>query len=622
MPAPVKWTPDFELINAENPEGHPWLSASPDGRFSLLFFESFLGPPVHTDLEERVYNAAGANPVSIGTTFSAATIERQPASAYLADGRRVIVWTEAPAAGGGNLLDVYATVYYGNNVIDLPRFLVAGGAANQLDPVVAASGSGFVIAVNDGSVAGGRLILKFYNIAGTLINTVTAPDAPEGVNQTSLGDHRDVEITVLANGNYVVTWADHLQFDIFARVYSASGIALSGILDVEPGGSLATFPDVTALADGRFVVTYVQFQINTLRGHIYEAGGSSAGTPFTIATNALNALQQQAQTAALHDGRLVTVWVTTGGNIEGQVLFADGTPDGAAFTVNSDAAGGKGRPTIATLADGRFAVSWESGVGAARTIFTTIFDPREAGLAASASSFDDDWIGTSFADLIFGGVGHDKIEGAGEADTLRGEAGNDALSGGTGGDELFGGNDNDVLTGGDDDDSLFGQLGNDALSGDAGSDTLIGGAGADSLSGGDGIDAMRGGDGIDVLTGGAGNDVLTGGALGDLFVFAAPGGGNDRITDWNASDGDTLQISAAAFGGGLVAGFLTADRLVAAPQAAPDQAFGQFLFNTNTGQLRWDADGTGAGGSVTIARLQDGAAAVTNLSVSDFEILA
>ena len=34
MPAPIKWTPDFELLNNENPEGEPWLSASPDGRFS------------------------------------------------------------------------------------------------------------------------------------------------------------------------------------------------------------------------------------------------------------------------------------------------------------------------------------------------------------------------------------------------------------------------------------------------------------------------------------------------------------------------------------------------------------------------------------------------------------
>jgi hypothetical protein len=278
MPAPTKWTPDFELLNAENPEGHPWLSAAPDGRFSLTFFETLAGPPAHTDLEERIYTAAGTSPASIGTTFSSGTIERQPASAWMADGRRVIVWTETPTAGGGNLEDVYAEAYYGNNIIAQPRFLVTGGAGAQLDPVVAASDNGFVIAMNDGSLAGGRLVLKFYNIAGTLINTVNAPDAPEGVNQTGGSEHRDVEITALANGNYVVTWADHLQFDIFARVFSAGGIALSGIIDVEPGGAQATFPDVTALAGGGFVITYGQFALNDVRGHIYEANGTASGS--------------------------------------------------------------------------------------------------------------------------------------------------------------------------------------------------------------------------------------------------------------------------------------------------------------------------------------------------------
>jgi Ca2+-binding RTX toxin-like protein len=558
MPAPIKWSAaDFELINAENPEGHPWLSAAPDGRFSLLFFETLAGPPVHTDLEERIYNAAGESPVSIGTTFSSTTIERQAASAYLADGRRVIVWTETPTAGGGNLEDVYAAVYYGNNVIAQPRFLVSGGAGTQLDPVVAASNTGFLIALNDGSVAGGQLILKFYNIAGMLIATVNDADGTEGVNQTGTDDYRDVEITALANGNYVVTWADHLQFDIFARVYSAGGFALSGIIDVEPGGPQATFPDVTALADGRFVITYGQFQVNDVRGRIYEADGTASGGPFDIATNAANTLNQQVQTAALDDGRFVTVWVRTNGNIEGQVMFANGTPDGAAFAVNSDAASAKGRPTIATLADGRSAVSWESGVGAAGTIFTTIFDPREVGLNGSASSFNDDWYGTAFADTVYLGIGDDSLRGGNGGDVIYGEAGNDLLFGEDGADLLLGG------------------ANSDTLNGEAGNDTLNGGAGEDSLSGGTGWDMASyagaattvqvvmynaafntsdaAGDtltGIEALQGSASIDIL----VGDFAVNAILGGGGG---DW--IDG--------TFGGDYLYGEAGNDSLVSRFQA-------------------------------------------------------
>jgi Ca2+-binding RTX toxin-like protein len=358
---------------------------------------------------------------------------------------------------------------------------------------------------------------------------------------------------------------------------------------VEPGGAQATFPDVTALADGRFVVTYGQYAVNTVRGHIYEADGTSAGSPFTIGVAALNALQQQVQTAALDDGRFVTVWVSTAGNIAGQVMFADGTLDGAAFTVNGDAAGDKGRPTIATLADGRFAVSWESGVGAAKTIFTTIFDPREAGLFGAASSLDDDWHGTGFGDTVFMGFGNDRMSAAAGNDAIYGETGTDTILGEAGNDQLFGGSGGDILNGGVGNDTLQGGLGNDTMTGGGGNDTffievpgdiiieasglaagnadkvassnlsidlavfanvenaqilsaaalsLTGNAGGNVLTGGSGVNTINGLGANDILTGGKGRDIMTGGTGLDDFDFNAlnetgkTGATRDRITDF------------------------------------------------------------------------------------------
>jgi hypothetical protein len=83
-----------------------------------------------------------------------------------------------------------------------------------------------------------------------------------------------------------------------------------------------------------------------------------------------------------------------------------------------------------------------------------------------------------------------------------------------------------------------------------------------------------------------------------------------------------LEIDASAFGGGLVAGALAANRLVVAAAPVANQAFGQFLYNTTTGQLSWDADGTGAGAAVQIARLLNGGVAVGTLAVGDFDIVA
>jgi Ca2+-binding RTX toxin-like protein len=478
MPAPIKWSlADFELVNAESPEGEPWLAAAPDGRFTLTFFESFAGPPAYTDIETRLYSAAGADTgLGVAPTFSASTIDHQAASAYLPDGRQVFVWTEESAAGGGNLEDVYALLYVGT-LVSVPRFLVAGGAGIQHDPVVAASASGgFAIALADDIVAGGRVTLKFYNAVGTLVNTVLDASAPEGV-YTPPGvedDYRNVEITGLANGNYVVTWSDDANFDIFARIFSAGGVALTGLIDIEPGGSSALWPDVTALADGRFLVTYEQTTVSTVRGHIYEANGTSAIGPFTISTSAASTNTQQVQSAALADGRFVTVYRNLAGNIEGQVMFADGTPDGGVFAVNSDAAGDKGRPTVATLADGRFAVSWESGAGATATIFSTIFDPREQRISQSASSLNDDWYGTSFSDTMFMGNGNDTVHGAGAADFIFGEAGNDTI---------FGEDSDDRINGGNGIDTMIGGVGNDIYWVNSASDvtTELAGEGIDTV---------------------------------------------------------------------------------------------------------------------------------------------
>ncbi|MBP2227849.1 Tol biopolymer transport system component/Ca2+-binding RTX toxin-like protein [Azospirillum agricola] len=89
--------------------------------------------------------------------------------------------------------------------------------------------------------------------------------------------------------------------------------------------------------------------------------------------------------------------------------------------------------------------------------------------------------------------------------------------------------------------SLTGGAGRDVLVGNVLDDTLTGGLGDDFLSGGLGDDYLLGGAGNDVLVGGAGDDTLFGGAGADVFGFGIASG-IDRIGDFNAAEGDRLQI--------------------------------------------------------------------------------
>jgi Ca2+-binding RTX toxin-like protein len=137
------------------------------------------------------------------------------------------------------------------------------------------------------------------------------------------------------------------------------------------------------------------------------------------------------------------------------------------------------------------------------------------------------------------------------------------------------------------------------LNGLDGNDVLSGLNGADTLRGEEGRDRLLGGEGTDLLVGGALNDTLTGGAGADQFRFDTLLEGGDRITDFAPGE-DLIVISASGFGGLLPAGVLAAASFAA---DAPDAAAAQFVYVAATGQLAFDADGTGVEAAVVVATL-------------------
>jgi serralysin len=104
---------------------------------------------------------------------------------------------------------------------------------------------------------------------------------------------------------------------------------------------------------------------------------------------------------------------------------------------------------------------------------------------------------------------------------------------------------------------------------------------------------------------------LAGGDGSDTFAFGSASEGSDDITDF-ASAIDHIQISASGFGGGLSEGGSVL--LVSGADPTASGTSGQFLYDTDDGNLYWDADGGGTGAAVLIATL-DGAPPITT---SDF----
>ena len=145
---------------------------------------------------------------------------------------------------------------------------------------------------------------------------------------------------------------------------------------------------------------------------------------------------------------------------------------------------------------------------------------------------------------------------------------------------------------------------NETILGTAAGNTIFGGRGVDRLFGLDGADTLSGGSGNDRLIGGNGIDIVSGGAGADKFVLTPNTSNADVITDFSAKN-DTLVISAAEFGGGLVAGILNELQFVKNSTGQAQDADDRFIYDTVEHQLIFDSNGNGAGGSSLVATISN-----------------
>ena len=275
----------------------------------------------------------------------------------------------------------------------------------------------------------------------------------------------------------------------------------------------------------------------------------------------------------------------------------------------------------------------------------------------TASAGNDSLFGGTGNDMVFGGIGDDLLSGGAGNDQLDGGSGNDTASyadarhdvkisiasnigfatgsdsgtdtllnienvtGGAGRDVITGSNGANVIDGGAGNDKIFAGVGDDTLQGGFGRDHLLGQAGDDVLNGGNGNDRLDGGTGNDALNGGLGDDFLTGGAGSDTFVFntallSTTLTNLDTITDFNVN-ADTISLDHIIFTQLTAMGMLSADIFVSSATGTAMDANDHVIYNTVTGTLLYDEDGSGATAAIQFARLDPG----LSLTNQDFLII-
>ena len=558
-----------------------------------------------TDVRATVFNAFGqpGAPFTVNTTTAGS--QSVPQVAKLADGGFVVVWEDSSATGGDTSgLAVRGQRFTAAGARTGSEFLVNTTVTNdQMDPVVAASGTGFVVVWNDKSNASGNgddIRAQRFDANGAKLGAEMLVDG-------SAGRQQEATVTDRAGG-FVIAWTsdndtsgsvDQVKLQAFAEnaglvgaefVLNAGGAGLNGTLDLgridaagnfgllygtnEPIYRLQSFSnagaantDYQVVADttvGTFVQGVQLAAWNTVTGETEAVGWAirqGVNGNIQLANVGLAGISEQS-----------TLHPTTDANAP-RVLDAAMLQDGRIVVVSQDGVNGI-KLTIADGRSGNFGVVTAAG---ASTLIGADTGSPDANNVITGSAQVETMYGLGGNDYLYGYGGNDLLIAGEGIDVLLADAGNDTLYGQGGQDYLFGGTGSNVFIGGDGvdvfnseagsvNDTMFGGEGGDYFYsygvtttysyGEAGNDIFViangapgvafGGDGQDYFYMGAGSDYMEGNAGVDVLIGGNGNDTFVGGA-GTDYLFLGQGVGADLVMHDAQSGVDVVQNFQAGF---------------------------------------------------------------------------
>ncbi|HET9717348.1 MAG TPA: cadherin domain-containing protein [Pseudolabrys sp.] len=217
-------------------------------------------------------------------------------------------------------------------------------------------------------------------VAGNLVSsasdaTVQRIGAEFLVNTTTRGGQFQPSVSMLANGNFVVTWTDTSRTGGFfadairGQLFDTAGNKVGNEFLINSRADLAARkPHTTALANGGFVVTFQSEsdQGGEITAQLFDAHGGKVGNEIQV-NSAVAGTQEAASITTLTNGRFVITWEdsshqggdTSGTAIKAQLFEADGKKLGSEFLVNTTTARAQNQASVTALANGRFVVTWE-----------------------------------------------------------------------------------------------------------------------------------------------------------------------------------------------------------------------------------------------------------------------
>ncbi|MEQ1952390.1 calcium-binding protein [Mesorhizobium sp. CN2-181] len=254
------------------------------------------------------------------------------------------------------------------------------------------------------------------------------------------------------------------------------------------------------------------------------------------------------------------------------------------------------------------AVDYSLGKGVYVEQLTTTSASGTSAIDLTGNALKQEIIGNAGANILHDG-------GAGATDTLKGLGGNDTYLIYNSGDLIVEG-----ATQGTADriaaavDYLLGA----GVHVEAMQTTSLTGTSGIDLTGNEIAQKITGNAGSNILDGKGGNDTLTSGSGKDFFVFSTKlgTGSIDTVTDFNVAD-DTVRLENAIFTALTTTGALAASAFRANATGLAGDSDDRIIYETDTGKLFYDANGSASGDSIHFATLTIG----LGLTSADFVVV-
>ncbi|VVN08321.1 hypothetical protein PS659_03722 [Pseudomonas fluorescens] len=560
------------------------------------------------------YDASGAK-VGVETRVATTTLSDQdgPTVTGLADGSIMVVWE---GNGKDDANGIFGQRFKADGSKSGAEVRISTKVADdQTDPVVKVLSNGSYVVTwqsapddgdgNDETDAPADIYSQLFNAAGVKVGAETR------VNTTITGNQEEPNVTAMTDGGYLVTWAGQGIGDvngIFCQRFNASGVKVGSETRINTTTTdNQLFSQVTVLADGGYVVAWEsskasgQVDVYTQR---FDANGNKVSS---LAGDALaNTLTWTGTGSVIIDGGAGNDSMTGGrandhlnGGAGNDILNGN---TGADRLIGGD---GSDRYYVDNAGDIVSETNATASTGGTDSVYSflgayTLGDNVENLRLLSTGAANG--TGNSLNNIIDAAAGNNVLNGGAGIDTASYVYATAAVTVNLGltTAQATGGSGTDTLLNFE---NLTGSAYHDTLTGNALANTLMGGAGNDTLNGGAGNDLLIGGTGLDKLYGGAGADKFDFNALNEMGLGAVL---RDVIGDFKSSEGDKIDLS-------------TLDANLATTANDAFSFIGSSAFSSNaTGQVRF-AGGIlyGSTDADTAAEFEIQLLGVSNLQTAD-----